>query len=88
MTVYSPGQCWDDKSLGMGMGGSSPANITGEHPCHGWVIPRIVLGLSVGADGSAGICRAMSVPVRPGALPARPGISTMSSVGDRELWAR
>jgi len=24
MTVYSPGQCWDDKSLGMGMGGSSP----------------------------------------------------------------
>jgi hypothetical protein len=55
MALYSAGQCWDGKSLGMGMGTSAPAaNIPAAKPCHGRVIPRILLGLGVGADGLGG----------------------------------
>lgn len=55
MAIYSPGQCWDGKSLGPGMGTSDPvANITTARPCHGRVIPGILLGLGVGADGLGG----------------------------------
>jgi hypothetical protein len=55
MVLYSAGQCWDGKSLGPGMGSSGPAaNITAARPCHGRVIPRILLGLDVGADGLGG----------------------------------
>jgi hypothetical protein len=55
MTVYSPGQCWDGRSFGAGMGGSrSPARITSARRCRGVVIPQIELNLEVGADGVGG----------------------------------
>ena len=71
MTVYSPGQCWDGKSRGMGMGASTPmASITSAYPCHGWVIPRIVLGVSVGSDGLGGY---LSSDIRAGTTRSSPG---------------
>ena len=55
MLVYSPGQCWDGRSLGAGMGASTPpANITTAHPCRGEAIPGLILALSVGANGLGG----------------------------------
>ena len=71
MLVYSPGQCWDGKSLGMGMGASSPAAaITGAKPCHGRVIPRIAMSLNVGADGLGGY---LSSDIRAGTTKSSPG---------------
>ena len=72
MAVYSPGQCWDGKSLGVGMGASTtrPANITAAKPCHGRVIPEILLGLSVGADGLGGY---LSSDVPAGTTKTSPG---------------
>jgi hypothetical protein len=55
MFVYSSGQCWDGRSLGMGMGASSPpANITTARPCRGQVIPGLILALTVGPNGLGG----------------------------------
>ena len=71
MLVYSPGQCWDGKSLGMGMGASSPAAaITGAKPCRGVVIPRIAMSLNVGADGLGGY---LSSDIRAGTTKSSPG---------------
>lgn len=71
MLVYSPGQCWDGKSLGMGMGASSAAAaITGAKPCRGLVIPRIVMSLSVGANGLGGY---LSSDIRAGTTRSSPG---------------
>lgn len=71
MLVYSPGQCWDRKSLGMGMGASSPAaDITGGKPCRGLVIPRIVMSLNVGADGLGGY---LASDIRAGTTKSSPG---------------
>jgi hypothetical protein len=55
MSVFSAGQCWDGRSLGVGMGGSGPpAHITSTRRCHGVVIPEVMLDVSVGADGLGG----------------------------------
>lgn len=55
MLVYSSGQCWDGRSLGMGMGSSSPpANVTTARPCRGQVIPGLILALTVGPNGLGG----------------------------------
>jgi hypothetical protein len=71
MLVYSPGQCWGGKSLGMGMGASTPAAaITGAKPCRGLVIPRIAMSLSVGADGLGGY---LSSDIRAGTTKSSPG---------------
>jgi hypothetical protein len=71
MLLYSPGQCWDGKSLGPGMGASAPAaNITGAKPCRGSVIPRILLGLGVGTDGLGGY---LSSDIMAGTTKTSPG---------------
>lgn len=71
MLLYSPGQCWDGKSLGPGMGTSAPvANITAAKPCHGRVIPRILLGLGVGPDGLGGY---LSSDIMAGTTKSSPG---------------
>ena len=55
MSIFSPGQCWNGRSLGEGMGGSSPAaHIVGARRCRGVVIPEIMLDVSVGPDGLGG----------------------------------
>jgi hypothetical protein len=71
MTVYSAGQCWEGASPGMGMGAQSAAAvITTADPCRGRVIPRIVLGVSVGTNGLGGY---LSSDVTAGTTKSSPG---------------
>ena len=71
MAIFSAGQCWDGRSLGEGMGGSSPpAHITSARHCRGAVIPQILLAVSVGADGLGGY---LSSDVVAGTTKSSPG---------------
>jgi hypothetical protein len=55
MSIFSPGQCWDGASLGMGMGTAGPpAHITSARRCRRVVIPQVMLNVVVGASGLGG----------------------------------
>ena len=88
MAIFSPGQCWDGRSLGPGMGNSTePAHIFWARRCPGPVIPEIMLSVSVGANGLGGYLSVTSRQRRAGVHLDRLGTLTSCS-GGRTLPCR